>query len=231
VGAKVILQRTIAGVLYLWGILFASYVGMTVLKEKILYFTEQGYLVCFIGICIPIGIATFLLVLSMQEAEKRFRLMKVSVLTLFIVYDVLLINILFRGFRQFHAVHTVSMKEYFNWSVNYIPFKTIGNYVQSIFNHSNSKSIIVENLLGNLLLFAPMGILLPCIFQRFRNFKIIAIIMFLVLVCIEIAQFLTQTGRSDIDDVILNFIGVIMLYCLWNLKIIQKMLRKIYVLK
>jgi Glycopeptide antibiotics resistance protein len=230
-GIKVLLQRTIAGVLYLGGILFATYIVMIILKGNV-SFNASALIICIMGVCIPIAIATFLFVSSMQEVEQRFRIINVSIFFVFIFYIILLINILFlNGYRRFVAVHTVSMADYFKWNVNYIPFTSIGKYVRAIFNHSMNRSIIVENLLGNLLLFAPLGILLPCIFQRLRNFRKILTVMLAVLVSVEVAQFLTHTGSCDIDDIILNLIGAIIFYGLWNINMIQKILRKAYVLK
>lgn len=58
------------------------------------------------------------------------------------------------------GVNYESAVDYFIQNSNAIPFKTISFYISSYMNNSMNKTIIVENLLGNLLLFIPMGIFL-----------------------------------------------------------------------
>ena len=48
--------------------------------------------------------------------------------------------------------------EYAMMHMNLIPFKTIGGYVDAIVNQTINLNIPLENLLGNLLMFLPMGI-------------------------------------------------------------------------
>lgn len=88
-------------------------------------------------------------------------------------------------------------------SVNLIPIRTISGYIRQ----SNSMAgISLTNLLGNVLLFIPMGILLPIVFRRCNLLFKSVIIGTIISVLIETAQFFL--GRSaDIDDVILNAFG------------------------
>ena len=65
----------------------------------------------------------------------------------------------------------------------------------------------VKNLLGNFVLFLPMGIFLPCIFKKLRRiYKTVPLIMGMV-VLVELLQFATKRGFADIDDLILNTAG------------------------
>lgn len=67
-----------------------------------------------------------------------------------------------------------------------------------------------DMLIGNMLMFIPMGILLPLVFKKI-NKKNIFIISILIPLSIEILQ--PIVGRSfDIDDIIMNFIGIIIGY-------------------
>lgn len=227
---KDLVKRITAGVFYIGGILFALYITMIILKGNRI-FNMLGLVICAMGVCIPIAIATFLLISSIQEVDKRLRIVTVSWLIIFVFYDILLINILFlNGSRHFRAISTMSITEYIGRNTNLTPFKTIGEYIRFLISGSINKSIIVENLLGNIILFAPMGILIPCIFQSLRKFKKFLFVMIIILVSVEIGQFITRSGRCDIDDVILNLIGAILFYGLWNLNLIQKILRKMCVL-
>ena len=67
----------------------------------------------------------------------------------------------------------------------------------------------LKNLLGNLLPFIPFGFLLPIAYSRIKAFfKVFLVGMFAVLF-IEIFQYMTRLGSFDIDDIILNMIGVL----------------------
>lgn len=61
-------------------------------------------------------------------------------------------------------------------------------------------------LLGNVLMFLPLGFLLPLLWSWFRWFRVLAAGLACIL-CIEFLQ--PFAGHSfDIDDVVLNFLGV-----------------------
>ena len=65
-------------------------------------------------------------------------------------------------------------------------------------------------LIGDMLIFIPMGIMLPLVFKNI-NKKNIFVIAILITLSIEILQ--PIVGRSfDIDDIIMNFIGSIIGY-------------------
>lgn len=67
----------------------------------------------------------------------------------------------------------------------------------------------LEKLLGNLLPFIPFGFLLPIAYSRIKAFfKVFLVGMFAVLF-IEIFQYMTRLGSFDIDDIILNMVGVL----------------------
>ena len=228
---KILTKRIISGVLYFTGIVFAMYIGLIIIKENS-SLDVSGLIIGMLGVCIPIAIATFLLISSISKIESRVILMKNILMFLLAFYILLLVTALFRnGFRQFEIISINGIKEYLKWNANIIPFKTIGGYIQFFIDDSMNKSIIIENLLGNVVLFAPMGMLLPCIFQKQRKFKIFLTTMVVILLSVEIGQLLTSSGICDIDDVILNLIGAISVYGLWSINSMQNMLSKLYILE
>ena len=77
-GKKHLTIRMIAGVFYICGLLFAAYIGILMLKGNFM-FNMSGLIICALGVCIPIAIATFLLILTMNEIDKRIRIMNVYV--------------------------------------------------------------------------------------------------------------------------------------------------------
>ncbi len=93
--------------------------------------------------------------------------------------------------------------------VNLIPFQTIRFY---LFSGRVSFTIAAENILGNIIAFVPLGILIPLL----RRDLSVVFTFFTALglsAAIEITQYFTGLGSSDIDDLILNVFGA-MLTCL-----------------
>ncbi|WP_315987312.1 VanZ family protein [Actinomadura sp. HBU206391] len=78
----------------------------------------------------------------------------------------------------------------------------------------------VRQLGGNLVLFAPLGILLPVLVSRLRGPLRLALVSGLISFAVEIAQgFMVQGRAFDIDDVILNTVGVVLAYLLIGRKL------------
>lgn len=98
-------------------------------------------------------------------------------------------------------------------NLNFKPF--IYTYHQFIISLSdpdeNNLHAALENIFGNILMFIPIGILLPMIFVSWRSVKKVTLVCFVFSCLIEFTQFILGkfgTFRTvDIDDVILNTLG------------------------
>jgi len=95
---------------------------------------------------------------------------------------------------------------------NYIPFKTILSYLLG----DNGFLIGALNIGGNIIFLIPIGFLLPFIFKGF-DWKGSLVIAVLSGMSIELIQVFLQIGIFDIDDVILNGLGVMVGYCMYFL--------------
>ncbi len=104
---------------------------------------------------------------------------------------------------------------------NYIPFKTIIPYLFG----SAGWLIGGLNILGNILLLVPVGFLLPIIFQK-MNWKQVLLISILSGLIIEGMQVVLHVGIFDIDDVILNGLGVLLGF--WLFLLFQKIMSSAY---
>lgn len=232
-GKRVLIKNVIAGALYLGAALFIVFIiGMFVFNSGA-YIDISGLMIIVLIFCCPVVIATFLLVTNAQGVDKRLRIMKKFVIFVFIFYAIVLISLLFlNGRRQFSGgSYTMDILQYLHVNANFIPFKTIGNYIQAFYSGALNKSTVIINIVGNILVFAPMGILLPIIFRKLRNFKTYLITILAMLISVEILQLASHTGRGDIDDVILNLFGAVLFYGIWRLNVMQKILKKIYIIK
>ena len=75
---------------------------------------------------------------------------------------------------------------------------------------STAQSFCVRNARGNLLLFVPLGVLLPLVWRRLRFWSGLRIAIALS-VGIELLQYLSRTWgvnrTADVNDVVLNSVG------------------------
>jgi len=111
-------------------------------------------------------------------------------------YTALMLFLLFSNAFSYRSGHR---------TINLVPFKTIILYVNAI-ERINPRTIIT-NILGNILLFVPLGFYLKAFI---KNFKYTFLTIVSIPITIELLQYLFATGAADIDDIILNIIGEIM---------------------
>ena len=74
----------------------------------------------------------------------------------------------------------------------------------------------VVNLLGNVLIFVPLGFFEPMASYR-RSFFGTVFDGFLISMLVEAFQFISKVGRFDVDDLLLNTLGVIFGYLIFLL--------------
>jgi glycopeptide antibiotics resistance protein len=94
---------------------------------------------------------------------------------------------------------------------NFLPFKTILSYFQGDYGWL----IAIFNLAGNIVLFLPIGLLIPLIYRKmtWRQAIILAVTIGLLVECIEV---IFHVGIFDIDDTILNGLGIVTGYWLFT---------------
>ena len=104
----------------------------------------------------------------------------------------------------------------FAWaSVNLVPARTALGIIRDF------PGLVIQQLLGNVIMFVPLGLFLPLLSTRCRRFAMTAAVGLSVSVGIELVQFallLTRTSRRsvDVDDVILNLAGACLGYLVWR---------------
>jgi glycopeptide antibiotics resistance protein len=103
---------------------------------------------------------------------------------------------------------------------NLIPFKTILFYLQG----HNGFLIGAINVLGNIIALVPLGFLVPFVFEK-TNWKKICLLAFASGLSIETIQVILHIGIFDIDDVILNALGVIIGF--WKYHLFMKFPKQI----
>ena len=76
---------------------------------------------------------------------------------------------------------------------------------------------LIWNLVGNTAMFIPTGIILPILYRKLNSFWKVTLVGFTISLCIEILQLPFPSRASDVDDLILNTLGVMIGYGLYAL--------------
>lgn len=97
-------------------------------------------------------------------------------------------------------------------NANFKIFKTIQMYVEYAYMLNS-----FENLIGNVAVFIPFGILFPWANKGRRCFLRTLLVGFLFILGIETFQMCTGFGVFDIDDILLNFAGVAIGYLFYKI--------------
>ena len=92
----------------------------------------------------------------------------------------------------------------FPFRMNLIPLVHLLDY--------NDARDIVWNIVGNVTMFIPSGIVLPFVYKKLNSFGKVAAAGTFISLCIEILQLPFASRASDIDDLILNTLGVLVGY-------------------
>ena len=185
------------------------------------------------GFAIPIFLIIATMIVEIKKSkdiQEKNQIRNFWLKILFIIYLLLLITILFlkNEYRMggFEDINTFS-NEHFE-TINIIPFATIIGYISGLLFEDININIVVINLATNLLLFAPMGFFIPILFdKKVKNIKQFGMVMILITMFVEIVQFITYSGSTDIDDIILNTTGAIIIYMLMKTKFVKNLLKKL----
>lgn len=106
----------------------------------------------------------------------------------------------------------------FGTGLNLQPFLVISQTKYEVFVNGNINYFLI-NFLGNILIFMPLGFLLPFIWKK--KFIFTSFIGFSISAFIEFVQLFIARG-SDVDDLMLNTLGTILGYMVFRLYIYVK---------
>jgi glycopeptide antibiotics resistance protein len=139
--------------------------------------------------------------------------------TCFVFYSYLVllaaVTVLPVEFSRYNNLHTRG--------INLAPVKNSWAEIKAVLHVHNSLMMLhaMENLLGNIILFIPMGFLLPVLFTGMRRFGYVVLAGCLVSVSIESTQWISRFFGIyrfvDIDDVLLNTLGTATGYLLFRM--------------
>ncbi|MBP3840548.1 MAG: VanZ family protein [Bacilli bacterium] len=133
-----------------------------------------------------------------EKLEDKKKVLKLSHVIVFIYYVILLFNMVV--FARYNSID----------SYNLIPFKSIVD----IFKNGTTYEVII-NIFGNLLVFMPLEYFLIELF-KVKKFSINFILSFVIILLIELFQYVFKVGILDIDDLILCTFGMMMFYIIYT---------------
>ena len=102
---------------------------------------------------------------------------------------------------------------------NPVPFETIAQFWRILTGNFGLglKRHAVINLVGNVVMFVPLGFYASLLWRQFRPLWRCALAGGGIILCVELTQLLTRVGSCDFDDLLLNVVGICMGYGLMRL--------------
>lgn len=106
--------------------------------------------------------------------------------------------------------HFPSVGGFSSWRYNFVPFRTIGSYF------GRGAGLFLVNIVGNVIMFAPLGFFVPLLWRKLHGFWRMTALGAAISCAIELAQVFILRS-VDVDDVMLNTLGVLLGYGLYAL--------------
>lgn len=144
----------------------------------------------------------------------------------FLLYGILMLWLLFDRSGTTGAPYWQQVAD----NLNLNPFHTIGNYADILLRPEyylekwEAAAIYfwqarhaVINLAGNVVMFVPLGFFVPGVWEKCRGFFRTLLCAAGMITAVELTQLFSLRGSCDVDDLILNLVGVAVGYGLFRL--------------
>ena len=129
-------------------------------------------------------------------------------INLFFIYFLILVNLTI--FKYGYLTLDFDIRFY----INYIPFVET---VKMFTNEFSDIHIALYNVIGNILLFIPLGFCIPLFFNKKNKLSKVILYGFIASLTIEVLQIFTPFNTTDIDDIIFNTFGSILGFIIFNI--------------
>jgi len=157
---------------------------------------------------------------------KKFNIKKIVISTLFYFYIVSVIAVTIFPI----AIQWLDEIGKYAWNNNnFIPLVSI---LDILFNNSLGFIIKIKQIIGNIVLFIPMGFLIPIIWKSKSSFKRALQIGILLSFTIELLQYIIwlliwfNYKVTDLDDILLNTLGFIIGFFFYKIFIMNYVSQK-----
>ena len=154
------------------------------------------------------------LVIFLKLDSKRDFNRKIVILFCILYSITVFIYTFFTGFS-----YLINGMNDYNLSVNLVPIKPIFDYFGLVLHGAQNFSFLFDYLIVDLCLFMPYSLFIPYLKEKEFSVKKFFSIMLVIILLKEFIQLVTGFGIFDINDILLNFLGLVIMY--YILKIIN----------
>ncbi len=222
---KKVLYAGLGAACFVVMLLCISEIIVTTISSRVFF---SAYSLALIGgiMCVSGSVGMLLFDRVIENKKRRTALRKVVFYTAFVTYLLVVVTALLGTavFRRYSSERSLAERIRIGMlSGNFVPFKTIMGYIRSYAAGNVRLNTVVVNLVGNLVFFMPMGIFLPVVTRR--HWYIACPLMIVFLFLIEGLQLITGRGSFDVDDIILNFAGFLIVYLITYIKALKKLIK------
>lgn len=130
-----------------------------------------------------------------------------------VIYCIVLISTLF-----YTDIFNVASRIPITYKHNFIPFNTLSEKLNWIITGSQTLQNVLVDILPNLCLSMPLSLFISTLYSKKISQKKYIVSLFLIILFKEGIQLVTGYGVFDVDDILLNFIGSMMAYVIFNNK-------------
>ena len=96
------------------------------------------------------------------------------------------------------------------------PFRVNLRPLTDLLDYKSRREMLL-NVLGNAGMFVPSGIVLPVVYKKLDSLWKVTAVGFLLSLCIELLQLPFSVRATDVDDLIMNTLGVMLGYGIYAL--------------
>jgi len=224
------LYKILMYVFYLLSLFILLFCLKVRLNSSIYLYTKVRLILLFIS-CLFIYMAGFIAVKKLNYTKK---ILKINLIIYFIIYTLTVVTLtLFDEIFGRNGLVLVDWNKelldtYMKYSFNIVPFKTINLFIRGYINGYVSFRNFSINIFGNLFALMPYGMFIPLIFNKINKYYKFFIMMIGLIIIIELLQFITLSGSCDVDDLILNVLGASIIYFIYQIKYIKRLIHKIF---
>lgn len=174
-----------------------------------------------LGLCITIYLSSYYTYKETKNRSGSSKMLK--------IYSFIFIALVFLATSVFRGHHlSLNFKNWNSGNINLIPLTNTIADLKTIFIDKNYTNLNL--LLGNIFLLVPLMYLYPRSIKN-NNFFKTTLACFLTSFLLETFQFIFGVGQFDIDDIILNTMGPVIFYPLFNKGSISKIMDNIFYFK
>lgn len=160
--------------------------------STVIQLAMQYMLVGIIGSIFVIGlflIGYFLVYKKLMKGSKKLKLSKIALCSIFLIYITVVLGATIGS--RFSNYSSVNLHLFSSYKDAYNNF-SLGEW---------------RNIILNILMFVPIGFLLPLLFKKCQCFYITYLAGFFLTLFIEILQLITKRGIFELDDILNNTLG------------------------